>query len=1452
MARDEARFSPNVGSLYSYVEVDRWTVTPTHCTYRQWGGITSSYGWGFTGYCTLQWWEDGTWRDAADEVSKWYGGNGDEEYDFIPSDSFVRTDTDRVVSLGNYAHAYVNGTSTSARAWIDFTVPHLPNAPTSLTASYDAANTPNQITLSWTSPTRSCENLRLEVQIDGGSWSELPSISASATSYTYAQVTDDHSYKFRMRAYYQNAYSSYTSETSAITTKPAPPQSIATAAAGGTSVTVTLVNPSNTATKVQYQISDDDGATWGAVQDSSNLTTFSVSISGTGKVKAWNYNSTGVSEAITSDTIVTICPPAPPTITSPQGNVWDVSQPLTVSWLHNSLDGSEQTAAKVTLVKAGAPIVTHVETLDPFTGNSKSISLATAQTWINGLTIGDTLNVAVKTKGADASYSSNSVARGIKLAQAPTLNITSPASSISSMPVSISATYTDTSGTCQAASFSLQSNGREVYSGGMTITESGGTTTLSASLTASDFLPDNGKQYTVVITARSSSSLQSTANATFTTAFTEPQAGTLGISNDPDTGYVSLLATFDNHATDVEYSGATNAQFDTTEGYVRSLTVEGQSQKWNQKVHDGFFPNSSPYWQTHNGCSEVVSDNTITMTTTVDGTSIGKNNFLIQNIPFDGSHKYYVGIDGKGSRTATLAMYYVATSGTNRRTDFVFTTADTWTHFGSVKTFADTSQTFTQIRVQNYTTNLVTGDVFSFRNFIIVDLTDIYGAGNEPSAETFEASRLYETKYAPNATAYDAGSLVSIGGSVERWNQLFDNAAPSENVNGTTFTNNEDGTWNVTGAYSSNPFKYVTDVPMQPSHQLLVMQGTNPSNAYVRVGFDSYVGATWRNTKIASGTMEILSSYSACDNIKPFVYVDGGWIATDDIKLTPRIIDLTAIYGAGNEPTSTSDARITALATYAATHYDYEANGVMDTSTGGVEVRGRNLLDPTLYTGIAYNPTVGTQVTLTESSTQFTVNDDMTVFTIDTTSTWKQYTMLFPCRQGEQIYVNVGFSSTGTQFGTTRGYLDSDMHILYKYNNTDNPHSITGSINPPEGAAWYFIVITNRGGATSTITVTNPMVSYGIGQTAYEPYSLITIPAILRSAGSIHDQLQVDKTDVQVARNVTALTLNGTESWSVSTTNGGLNAFWLSNSTITDASAASRLRVAAGYTSNEGDWHGFADKTVGVPYNTLTITGGILFVDSAYASVDAWKAALTANPKVVHFAAGTPTAETLSDISLIKLGTAATVLTDLDSTFTMTGWDGSADAVSISVARVNADGLTPLITDGASGAGAVDKYAPLNTPYQYAVTTMSAAHAVNTVYVENILVTDRWFAYWQAKEGDALTDNLAWAKWNPEGSYSITRPEKKRVHYAGRKWAVSYDSKAMDQSHGMTWAVVDLEDWENGFLDLMDDGGRGVYKSCDGLVFHADFDYSATPNYQSVNRIGKLSLTITRIDGEQL
>ena len=304
MTRDETRFSPNVGSLYSFVETSGWTINATNCTFHANGGITSNYNWDFTGYSQLQWYESGTWHDLSTEKSGYYGGYGDKVYDSIDS-YFNRRSVDRTVRVGNYAHAYVNLTSSSARAYIEYIVPALPPDAGTLTAT---RNSDTSVALAWSEASGVKEYVRVERSTDGAAFSEIASISGSAVSYTDSTTSADHTYAYRIRYYNKNAYGAY-SPSASVTMSPSAPSNISLERADATNVSVTLANTSAVATSVEWQASYDGGATWSASStvEGSPVTSFVANTSGgTVIIRVRNVNETGSSAWLTSGSIVTI------------------------------------------------------------------------------------------------------------------------------------------------------------------------------------------------------------------------------------------------------------------------------------------------------------------------------------------------------------------------------------------------------------------------------------------------------------------------------------------------------------------------------------------------------------------------------------------------------------------------------------------------------------------------------------------------------------------------------------------------------------------------------------------------------------------------------------------------------------------------------------------------------------------------------------------------------------------------------------------------------------------------------------------------------------------------------------------------------------------------------------------------------------------------------------------
>lgn len=196
----------------------------------------------------------------------------------------------------------------------------------------------------------------------------------------------------------------------------------------------------------------------------------------------------------------------------------------------------------------------------------------------------------------------------------------------------------------------------------------------------------------------------------------------------------------------------------------------------------------------------------------------------------------------------------------------------------------------------------------------------------------------------------------------------------------------------------------------------------------------------------------------------------------------------------------------------------------------------------------------------------------------------------------------------------------------------------------------------------------------------------------------------------------------------------------------------------------------------------------------------------------------------------------------------MFGWDaeaGGQPVASATLYRISNGVRKELATTTTNPASCLDMYAPLNTDYTYLVVTIGENEAVNQFEKANRLDTGFWFAYY----GDG---KIAKAKWNPNGSRKVSRPERTRVHYIGRKDPVSYDGTAVDDESSIEWRIIDRE-YALAFLDMVREIGRGVYKSGVGEVYHADFDSaSVASDFHKNQPYGTLSLPIVRIDGDAL
>ena len=191
--------------------------------------------------------------------------------------------------------------------------------------------------------------------------------------------------------------------------------------------------------------------------------------------------------------------------------------------------------------------------------------------------------------------------------------------------------------------------------------------------------------------------------------------------------------------------------------------------------------------------------------------------------------------------------------------------------------------------------------------------------------------------------------------------------------------------------------------------------------------------------------------------------------------------------------------------------------------------------------------------------------------------------------------------------------------------------------------------------------------------------------------------------------------------------------------------------------------------------------------------------------------------------------------------------------------------FTPNFEDEESvSASILDRFCPINRDFQYQLIQLTGQEGGerHISYSESTFNFDSlyWYSYW----GPSY-DNVAKARWNPNGSASYSRPEQQSVRYSGRRYPVIYDSDAVEETYSFN---VDLyeDDYMQDYMDddetawetielyrqLMLDGGVGFWKSFDGDVYFASFTFSYTVDYTDGIAKYPCSLNVTRIEGDEV
>lgn len=287
------------------------------------------------------------------------------------------------------------------------------------------------------------------------------------------------------------------------------------------------------------------GGSWATILDRGSVITSYTDSPGIGsfkyRVRYWNSDGfSGYSNE--TDYIVTLCPPAAPTLISPaSGAMVDANrESVKVIWQHNAIDSSAQTEAEISWSKDNIAFETATVAQEnyyqlPIEGENEAIY------WM------------VRTKGADVDYGPTSGVSHFLVRTAPVAILSVP-SLIENLPIPLSWEYEDAMGTQISALLEVLTEDEQTVFSKTLASEN------SYTILASEFTPEHEKTYLIRLTVVSTTSLSYSTQAAVTVNYVSPVRPNIavatnlrraenvitvfegtGIENAPQTAFISVF-----------------------------------------------------------------------------------------------------------------------------------------------------------------------------------------------------------------------------------------------------------------------------------------------------------------------------------------------------------------------------------------------------------------------------------------------------------------------------------------------------------------------------------------------------------------------------------------------------------------------------------------------------------------------------------------------------------------------------------------------------------------------------------------------------------------------------------------------------------------------------------------------------------------------------------------------
>ena len=185
-------------------------------------------------------------------------------------------------------------------------------------------------------------------------------------------------------------------------------------------------------------------------------------------------------------------------------------------------------------------------------------------------------------------------------------------------------------------------------------------------------------------------------------------------------------------------------------------------------------------------------------------------------------------------------------------------------------------------------------------------------------------------------TGAKLASIKKIGGKTIVWNQLFNsNTIKTTTYKGVTFTNNGDGTYTANGTATEESFVAIA-ITFTKGHMYYMRSLTTIASSRTYKAYVTGNTVFAKMTDLGCGAIDT----ATVGNVGYFVplYISKG-VTVENLKIAPKIIDLTQMFDSGNEPSTVEEFE----AMFPGDYYEYNPGELLSAEVDEVIEQGKNL-----------------------------------------------------------------------------------------------------------------------------------------------------------------------------------------------------------------------------------------------------------------------------------------------------------------------------------------------------------------------------------------------------------------------------------------------------------------------------------------------------------------------------